>query len=286
MSACLYYFLKEPASNSPLESKLHSSEAWKQSPFEKNRSELNEQPTVKVFISLPDQIDRLIATRNPANALKAYWLVTDCIHFQQWGNLPVFAFPVFREMTVTEKSDEVKLCSGLTERLKTASLENLSYAVKNGVSGAAIAFLQAGPFGDKSALESRPNDPLIIEWKKQAIAQLTEIANNGDYMSVLVLANEYDSSNGVVENNPSLAFTYAIATRQFDDRFGIPSQFNDERLARLQSGLSQDEINTATSSATTISANWLKNVREQGEILSNSVAAPAISPLNLLVESR
>jgi hypothetical protein len=262
ISLCLYFFLKTPAGNSATENKFQFTDARKPFPVERARSGLIAQPAGNVYISLSDQVDRLIATRDPNDALDAYRLVQDCIDFEKWGNIPFFGFPHPREMTGEEKNGEMRLCSGLTERMKTSRLDHLAYAAKNGAQGADVTFFVEGPFGDRSALDSRPDDPLVMEWKKQAIAQLTENAGNGNHASLTVLANEYETSSGVAENNPSLALTYAFAARKIDDHIGIPSPYSDESLAQLQGKLSANEIKEAATAATSIYANWLKNAQK------------------------
>ena len=76
-----------------------------------------------------------------------------------------------RGMTEREKQHDARLCGPMTERERQARLDYLAIALEAGVRGAAEAFLEAGPFGDPSALQTRPDDPLVKEWKATARAE-------------------------------------------------------------------------------------------------------------------
>jgi hypothetical protein len=58
---------------------------------------------------------------------------------------------------------------------------------QGGVPGAASAWIEQGPFGDKSALDQRPDDPLVAEWVQQAIAWVKSGATHDDIESIVQL---------------------------------------------------------------------------------------------------
>jgi hypothetical protein len=156
-------------------------------------------------------------------------------------------------MTDTERIDQVALCSGMTERIRTSRLDHLDLAAKAGVMGADSAFLLEGPFGDPSALVSRPSDPLVMAWKQQAITQLTTQAANADVGSLINLYHGYLNGSNVVEKNPELALTYGRALREIFNQFkGLPASMNpysEESLLRIESELSQDQVAAAAIAA-------------------------------------
>jgi hypothetical protein len=103
------------------------------------------------------------------------------------------------------------MCTGMTERERLARLDYLAIAVKGGVEGAAWTFANEGPFGDPSALKTRPDDPLVQEWKTTATTQLTQAAEAGDQMVLLVWGLQLLSGSGFAEKNPVLGLSYLLA---------------------------------------------------------------------------
>ena len=112
--------------------------------------------------TLAGQLERLAASGSAADAYAAYNLLDDCLVFQQEGRLPALEFERGSEMTADEKIAQQSLCANLTERQKSARLDFLEKAAKGGVAGASTRFFYEGPFGDRSALRSRPDDPLVL----------------------------------------------------------------------------------------------------------------------------
>jgi hypothetical protein len=176
-----------------------------------------EEPPLKV------QVERLLATHRPEDAYRAYWLVADCAAFNLSGDRIVFdeeeigqhtpgALPGFRGMNAEEKRRDATFCAGMTERERQSRLDYLAVAAKAGVFGAAVNFANEGPFGDPSALQTRPDDPLVREWKATASAQLTQAAEAGaDISAIQYLMEEYGKGAGITGKNPLLAYRYLAA---------------------------------------------------------------------------
>ena len=80
--------------------------------------------------------------------------------------------------------------------------------MKAGIRGSMVDFLAEGPIeGDPNALESRPTDPLVVEWKRSAILLLTASAKKGDVESLSQLSTTYQMGT-VTERDPQLALAY------------------------------------------------------------------------------
>jgi len=143
-------------------------------------------------LPLAAQVDRLLASHDPEDAYAAYRLIADCAEFSDKHDRMVFDrreaarapkdtfMAGYRGMTDDEKRHDAVFCANLTERQRQSRLDALAVAAQAGVSGAAVAFLDAGPFGDPSALKTRPDDPLVQAWKATATAQLQLAADAGD----------------------------------------------------------------------------------------------------------
>ena len=208
---------------------------------------------------LEQQLARLAASGSPDDAYAAYNLLDDCIVFQKEGRLPALEFDRGSEMTADEKSAQQHLCADLTERQKSARLDFLEKAAKGGVPGASTRFFYEGPFGDRSALRSRPDDPLVLAWKRQAVAQLTAQADQAELSSLATLMMAYLADGEVVRKDAPLAYGYLLALRMVHDDILTPGSTNpyqDSYWHWLRDELTPEQQAAAVSRANAIAAKF------------------------------
>jgi hypothetical protein len=167
------------------------------------------QPAFASDATLSMQVGRLRATHDPADALRAYRLIDDCARFNHaQGGRPASA----DGMDERAWARGMRVCGGMTERDRLTGFDDLAFAARAGVPGAAVAFEDAGPFGDPSALQTRPDDPLVQAWKATARAQMTQAAEAGtDLMTLNVWAAENYDGSDLTDRNPALAYRYTTA---------------------------------------------------------------------------
>jgi hypothetical protein len=167
--------------------------------------------------ALADQVDALVATRDPARAWQAYQLLAKCASFNRDGDRIIFdtqagdALPGMRGMTAAEKAHEALLCRGMTERMRQSRLDYLATAAQAGVPGAAIAMATEGPFGDRTALATRPDDPLVRQWQASVHAQLTRAADDGDLGVLHYLAGMHTSADAPLKTGAAESYRYGLA---------------------------------------------------------------------------
>jgi hypothetical protein len=174
--------------------------------------------------SLSAQVDALIATRDPHKAYAAYRLLADCASFNRDGDRLIFdqedakhwhddgTLPGFRSMTDAEKRHDALFCGQMTERMRQSRIDYLAFAAQNGVPGAAIEQASEGPFGDRSALATRPDDPLVKEWKARVQEQLARVADTqADLAALNYLSAMRMVGNEVFDKDPALAYRYGVA---------------------------------------------------------------------------
>ena len=210
--------------------------------------------------SLTARVDRLLASGDPADAFAAFKLIQSCVDFEHGdtGIVDPASTATFglRLMTGQEKLDEAALCRGITERIKSSRLDHLAVAAKAGVPGAASEFIRAGPFGDPSALASRPDDPLVGAWKSQAIAQLNHEAEQGAEGSMMLLFAYYYGGSDIVEKDTAQSLRYAVALGQILDARGqqsggfVPNPFTAAMLQTMEAGLTAQQIADAQAAGT------------------------------------
>lgn len=208
---------------------------------------------------LEQQLARLAASGSPDDAYAAYNLLDDCIVFQKEGRLPALEFERGSEMTADEKVAQQHLCADLTERQKSTRLDFLAQAAKAGVPGASTRFFYEGPFGDRSALRSRPDDPLVLAWKQQAIAQLTAQAEQAELSSLGTLMMAYVTDDEVSKKDAPKAYGYLLALRMVHDDILTPGSTNpyqDSYWHWLRDELTPEQQALAVEKANAIAARF------------------------------
>ncbi|APA67226.1 hypothetical protein [Janthinobacterium sp. 1_2014MBL_MicDiv] len=212
-----------------------------------------------LVIPLAQRLERLAASGRAEDAYAAFNLIDDCMVFLREGRLPGMEFELGREMTAEEKVAQQQLCASLTQRQRDERLAYLATAAKAGVPGASTIFLSEGPFGDRSALRNRPDDPLVQEWKRQAIAQLTAQADEGELSSVSTLMMAYLRDGDVVRKDAPQAYGYLLALRMVYGELlapGIANPYQDEYWHWLQDELTPAQQAAATAKAQAIAAKF------------------------------
>lgn len=112
----------------------------------------------------PPPLDRLAASADPADAWRAFRLIERC-----------------------RSAPAAAACRGVTPLHQLARLQLLDRAARAGVPGATTAWVEQGPFGDRSALDQRPDDPLVLDWVEQAIARVKAAARRDDIGAIAQL---------------------------------------------------------------------------------------------------
>ncbi len=213
-----------------------------------------EGPRAGPGVPLATQIDLLVSTGVPADALRAYWLAQACIDIAEKGTLLKMdpqSDTHLRGLTDEERLAQTALCGGMTERIRMSRLEHLAIAARAGVSGADDAFLRVGPFGDRSALKTRPDDPLVKAWRVEAEQLLTTHAEAGDMSSMLTLMQEYSGEGGTLGADPALALRYTYAVSEIFDHMlsrsdpNFPNPFKTSADKAMKDALSTEQVATA-----------------------------------------
>ncbi|MDY7540232.1 hypothetical protein QN372_10080 [Undibacterium sp. RTI2.1] len=208
--------------------------------------------------SKSDQIDQLSSTKNPRDAYKAFQMVNACIQHESTSKVVLKPSELagdqsLKDALALEEQQNAHICDGISQRQRDDRFKNLDVAIKGGVRGAATDYLNSGPLGDVNALVTRKTDPLVVEWKKQAVNQLEQTAKQGDLTSLMTLSNLYQSGE-FTDQNQQLALTYAVANTEIrKNKLGDSIQ-DTNRLALMNNyinamsvALTKEQIIKATS---------------------------------------
>jgi hypothetical protein len=194
-----------------------------------------------------EMITALAATRNPADALHAYQIIDVCDSLRdmlELDPLPPGLLP------------QKKQCASITEVTRRSKYDYLNTAAYAGIPGAGSEWLRNGPSGDREALRSRPNDPLVIEWKKQASALVLRDGDQGNFNALQDLMSGYAGKTPFFGVDPSRELAYATAYKEVVDllQVSVPNQPTDAELAALAAKLSPEQVAWAKAKAKAIIA--------------------------------
>lgn len=192
-------------------------------------------------VSLSRQVQQLVAAGTPTASFAAYQLLARCERARRVAEqLPHAALPATHAWM--EKEDRPATACGDISPGQTASrLQYAERAAQAGVPGAAMAFLQEGPYGDAMLnATAQPEQPAVRDWMARSRAYVKLAADNGELAAISNMSNHYDFS----DPQPALALRYYAAqiemTRQRLDAHSLATV--QQTFARLQRGLPQPVI--------------------------------------------
>nr|WP_314545650.1 hypothetical protein [uncultured Massilia sp.] len=162
--------------------------------------------------ALGERLERLAASADPKDAYRAWWLLNACMRWQRDGRLPQPATKL--DDAVAEPiADPATLCGALTERMKMARIDYLERAARGGIDEALGLLVEEGPFGDPSALQTRPDDPLVKAWKERVSALAQGRAEQGSWTGLYMLFTGLLFENPAIVVSRQDALAYGIAMR-------------------------------------------------------------------------
>ena len=135
--------------------------------------------------SLRRRVERLLARGTPADRYRAFVVLARCAHALEFDRyLSALPASADADRLRTRYGDGAAriaaACGDLSARQVESRLELVASAADDGIPGAASAWIEEGPYGDRSALTQRPGDPLIVEWAEQAIARVHAAIKRAD----------------------------------------------------------------------------------------------------------
>jgi hypothetical protein len=175
----------------------------------------------------------LLASHDPYDAYAAYMLVSTCASFNRRQDLAVHdsKLGAKRALNADERRNMTRMCGAMTERERLARLDYLATAVKAGVPGAAWMHAVEGPFGDPSALTTRPDDPLVREWKATAASQLDKAAEAGDTTALMLWGMQKLTGSDLTDKHPVQGYGYLVAVGLIDAQVAQPGDRSPQMFA-------------------------------------------------------
>jgi hypothetical protein len=183
--------------------------------------------------NLSAHVADLLASHDPYDAYAAYMLVSTCASFNRRQDLEVHdsKLGATRALNADERRNMTRMCGAMTERERLARLDYLATAVKAGVPGAAWMHAVEGPFGDPSALTTRPDDPLVREWKATAASQLDTAAEAGDTTALMLWGMQKLTGSDLTDKRPVQGYGYLVAVGLIDAQVAQPGDRSPQMFA-------------------------------------------------------
>lgn len=194
-----------------------------------------------------DVVNALVATRNPADALRAYGIVQGC-ELNREGMFKLESTP---PILVSYKTR----CASIPDVMRRSRFDYLRTAAYAGVPGVGSDWFRHGLAGGMETLKTRPNDPSVIEWKAQAIALVIRDGDQGDFDALQDLMQGYAGKSPAFDADPSRELAYAMAYKEVVDLLKlemIPNRPTDEELNALAARLSPEQLAWAKAKADAI----------------------------------
>jgi len=199
--------------------------------------------------SLAAEVDRLMRSADARDAFAAYTLIDACLRAKDAESV-VRALPVGAENQAIRQAQAASperselLCGDLTSAQIAGRLSLLERAAAAAVPGAAVALVDEGPFGDRSALEQRPDDPLVIDWKRHVVELMQAAAQQGDRAAMVALSNAYQGA--LAERDPQRALAWWVAQTELTRIAGGRVSRADSRVGTaLRASLSAEQAAAA-----------------------------------------
>ena len=183
--------------------------------------------------NLSAHVADLLASHDPNDAYAAYMLVSSCASFNRRQDLEMHdnKLGAKRALNAEERRNMTRMCGAMTERERLARLDYLATAVKAGVPGAAWMHAVEGPFGDPSALTTRPDDPLVREWKATAATQLDTAAEAGDTTALMLWGLQKLGGSDLTDKRPVQGYGYLVAVGMIDAQVAQPGDRSPQMFA-------------------------------------------------------
>lgn len=125
-----------------------------------------------------------------------------------------------------ERKKLLALCEGVNPAQLQERLSFLALAARAGKVEAQIDYFMEGPYGRDTDLAKSADDPVVQQWKTEAVTELKSAAGQGEPFALALLAQVYDAGE-LLPRDEKLSLAYKVA--EADAR---NSALSEEQLRR------------------------------------------------------
>lgn len=200
------------------------------------------------------QLSQFIALGTPSAAFDAYGVIAECVGARKVEQFAMTQKAAGMDPHLAQQVASGELakrtaqaCGDLSPQDIAGRLALLEKAAAAGVPMAAVYLTSEGPWGDESALYTRPKDPLVLEWRQRMAELISLSAAKGDLVALQSLASQYSTGAGVIgQVDPRKALMYQTAFNIiYEEQNKKAPPAKDLEVKRLASRLSKDQAASA-----------------------------------------
>lgn len=118
--------------------------------------------------------------------------------------------PAERAQFLRARERTVALCAGMSAAQVQERMGFLAAAARAGHLGAQVDFYMEGPYGRAVDIDQNPDDPIIQQWKTDALTHLERAGSTCDHFSLATLSTVYDAGQ-LTARDMGTSMAYSIA---------------------------------------------------------------------------
>lgn len=135
------------------------------------------------------------------------------------------------EQFQAERKKMLALCEGVNPAQLQERLSFLAVAARAGKVEAQIDYFMEGPYGRDTDLAKSAEDPVVQQWKTEAVTELKSAAGQGEPFALALLSQVYDAGE-LLPRDARLSLAYKVA--EADARNSVLSEEQLRRNAGAQ----------------------------------------------------
>jgi hypothetical protein len=123
---------------------------------------------------------------------------------------PTYRSAAELDQFLDERKKLLALCEGVNSAQLQERLSFLALAARAGKVEAQIDYFMEGPYGRDTDLAKSADDPVVQQWKTEAVAELKSAAGQGEPFALALLSQVYDVGE-LLPRDEKLSLAYKVA---------------------------------------------------------------------------
>jgi len=123
---------------------------------------------------------------------------------------PAFNNAAGLQQFLAQREKLLALCQGVNAAQLQERLSFLAQAARAGKVEAQIDYFMEGPYGRDTDLAKSADDPVVQQWKTEAVTELKSAAGQGEPFALALLAQVYDAGE-LLPRDAKLSLAYKVA---------------------------------------------------------------------------
>lgn len=218
-------------------------------------------------IPIEEKVQALATSGTPDQYLDAYRFISRCLELERNKELSDSELKITRsnggtevglETTSVSEPELAKLrasCATMSGRTRMDRYSLLKYAMDHHASGAIATYIVDGPNGEPNALRDDAGNPVVTEWRNDALTRLKTEAEAG-YIDALMFWTNGSSMLNVESDMADTYMFYLASNKILGAINNDQGLYSKEVLQFASESLSQQQTDEAAANAEKIYLKW------------------------------